>query len=104
MCVSSSSIFAKSGASKIVARHEEISRSYFLVEFGIEAVHAILGHLHRIVSPSFESERNDDVCVHIIRPDPRPAPQNCRSSHRYLLGSAIFPSIADAAAVAGDDK
>src|SRR6266581_1061347 len=97
-------LFSAGAASKILTRHEEISRSYFLVELRVEAVHTILGHLHRIVGPSLEPEGNDNVGVHIIRPDPRPALQNIRTSHRYLLGSAIFPSIADAAAVAGDDR
>src|SRR6266516_4732188 len=97
-------LLATGAASKILTRYEEISWPYFLVELRVEPVHAILSHLHRVVGPGLESERNDDVGVHIIWPDPRPAPQNCGTGHRYLLGSAIFPSIADAAAVAGDDR
>src|SRR5213083_10956 len=75
-------LFSAGAASKILTRHEKVSRSYFLVELGVEAVHAILGHLYGIVCSGLESERNDDVCVHIIRPDPRPALQNIRTSHR----------------------
>jgi len=97
-------LFSAGAASKILTRYEEISGPYFLVELRVEPVHAILGHLHRIVGTGLESERNDYVSVHIIWPDPRPAPQNCGTGHRYLLGSAIFPSMADAAAVAGDDR
>src|SRR5437867_5449359 len=57
-------LFSAGAATKILTRHEEISRSYFLVELGVEPVHAILGHLHRIVGPGLESERNDNVGVH----------------------------------------
>src|SRR6266516_3093768 len=76
-------LFSAGAASKILTRHEEIPRLHFLVELRVEPVHAILGHLYGIVCPAL---------------------QNIRTSHRYLLGSAIFPSIADAAAVAGDDR
>src|SRR6266487_1077689 len=97
-------LFSAGAASKILTSHEEIPRSYFLVELRVEPVHAILSHLHRIIGPSLEPEGDNDVGVHIIRPDPRPAAQDIRACHRYLLGSAILPSIADAAAVAGDDR
>src|SRR6266699_1080553 len=60
--------------------------------------------MYGFVGPGLESERYDNVSVHIIRPDPGPASQNTRGCHRYLLGSAIFPSMAEAAAVAGDER
>src|SRR5215217_5300882 len=77
----------------------------------IIAVHGIFCHFVWIVSPTLESERYDYVCIYIISKYPSSSFQIASyiirlfpHNHKYLLGSAILPSIADAATVAGDAR
>src|SRR5207249_3534003 len=100
-------LFATGSSSEVSSCNEEVAGFDFLVEFRVEPVHSIFRHLNRVVGARLESERDDDVCVHVVGPDPGSAPDNRGrnwEAHRYLLGSAICPSKADAAAVAGDER
>ena len=93
--------------SSVSSRDKKIAWFDFLVEFGVESVHGIFRHLDRVVGAGLEPERYDDVRVHIVRPDPRSTSDyrgRWCEAHRYPLGSAICPSKADAAAVAGDER
>src|SRR5881628_3369487 len=82
-------------SAKVTARDKQVSLLDLLVKLRVETVHRILCHLHRIVGSSLEPERNDNVSIHIIRPDPRPPLESRWNCHRYFLGSAILPSIAE---------
>src|SRR6266571_1148353 len=97
-------LYAAGSSSEVSSCNEEVAGLDFLVEFGVEPVHCIFCHLDRVVGARLEPKRYDDVRIHIVRPDPCSAPDNRGrrwEAHRYLLGSAICPSKADAAAVAG---
>src|SRR5207245_9342526 len=101
VCDGNRCLFATRPSSEVSARNEEVAGLDFLVEFRVEPIHSIFCHLDRVVGASFESEWYDDICVHIVRPDPSSTPDDRRwkwEAHRYLLGSAICPSRAEAAA------
>src|SRR2546425_298903 len=56
--------------------NKEVAGLDFLVEFGVEPVHGIFRHLNRVVGAGLESERYDDVRVHVVGPDPGSAPDD----------------------------
>src|SRR5437870_369661 len=95
-------LFAAGSSSEVSSSNKEVAWFDFLVEFGVEPVHGIFRHFDRVVGASLEAERNDYVRVHVIGPHPGSASDDrgrCWKTHRYLPGSTICPSKAEAAAV-----